>query len=134
MPYWKVPCSVCVLKDKSAHTVEYDDSRVYDAGEICHAGDYQTEETESEPKMPVTVMTAVVALLLSMSPKTFAVLGMRHAGMPYQVIARRQHSTVAATEALLRRAMSKHPELKSLLVLKAKKQERRRRGGSGGKG
>ena len=131
-PYWRVPCSRCRLCENSAHTKEYDDERVLAAGPVCEVGDTCHGEEEAEPVMPVSVLTAVVALLLRLTPKTFAVIGMRLDGMPYKEIARRQHSTVAATEALLRRAMSKHPDLKSLLVLKAEKQKWRRRSGSGG--
>ena len=132
VPFRLTPCGKCAWRENSAHTKEYDDEKVYAAGPVCKVWDTCHGEEEADPLMPMSVLTSAVSLLLRLTPKTFAVIGMRLDGMPYKEIARRQHSTMAATEALLRRAMSKHPDLKSLLVLKAEKQKWRRRSGSGG--
>jgi len=76
--------------------------------------------------MPVAVMSAVIALLLSLPERTFRVVALRHQKKTFVEIAAEVDASVAAVEVSLRRAMRKHPELKALFQLKAAKAERRK--------
>ena len=126
VPFEQTPCSRCTLQENSSGTKAFDDERVYDAGPVCEAGDTCHGEEEGEPVMPVSVLTAVVALLLALPPKTRDLVCWRHQGMHYKEIARKLGAAAGTVEMRHTRALQKWPELQALFPVKAAKQARRR--------
>ena len=114
------PCSTCVLKENSSHTLEFDEERYTPL--VPKSG----EQTE-DPVLPVSVLAEAVRGFLELPPKTFRILQRRFQGDSYRLIAEEQNISPQAVEIQLRRALEAHPHLKSLLPMKAKRQEARRR-------
>jgi DNA-directed RNA polymerase specialized sigma24 family protein len=126
VPFEQTPCSQCTLQENSTGTKEFDDARVYEAGPVCEAGDTCHGEEEAESVMPVSALTAVVALLLALPPKTRDLVCLRHQGMRYTEIARKLGAKAGTVEMRHKRAMKKWTELQALFPVKTAKQERRR--------
>jgi len=122
----QTPCAKCTLREDSSRTKEFDEERAVATGLVCEVGDTRHGKEEAEPMMPVSALTAVVALLLAMPPKTRDLVCWRHQGMQYNEIAAKMGAAAGTVAMRHKRALKKWPELRALFPLMAAKQARRR--------
>lgn len=129
--YEESPCAKCELVERSDHTLAYDDERPGVAGAEGLQGPTDAPEPEEDGLVPISVMSAAVAVLLRLPAPVRDVVCWRFQGVGYREIALRQSVTIGAVENRHRRAMQKWPELRALFAEKAAKQRRRRPAGAG---
>lgn len=120
----ETPCGKCVLRESSLHTRMYVEESADGVDPVCEVGDTCHGEEEVEAMLPVSALTAVVALLLALPPKTRDLVCWRHQGMRYKEIARKMGGSTGAMEMRHKRALEKWPELRALFVEKVAKQAR----------
>ena len=125
VPFEETPCSKCKLEEKPAFELSFDDE--LPGGLRIEDIPAPEESFEEETRVPISVLTEALALLLSMSPSLRDVLCWRLRGLSYYQIASRLGVTASAVEGRLRRAMESRPLLCSLVVVKALKQQRSKR-------
>jgi hypothetical protein len=126
VPFEQTPCSQCELNDTSHLGSPYDDAR-RPPKPVIEAGYRLDKAPEEELRMPVSVLSDVVALLMSMPSGARDVVCWRHQGRQYREIAEAMGVTVAAVEMRHRRALVRWPLLRTLFLAKTAKQARRAR-------
>lgn len=127
VPYEETPCGSCELKEVSLFTLAYDESRAKTEEPFIDAPHLQPSPAGAdEDRLPVSVMSEAVGLLLRLPGPVRDVVSQRFMGLSYREIARSQGVTVGAVENRHRRAMRKWPALRALFPAKAAKQIRRK--------
>lgn len=130
VPYRQTPCGRCQWRERSSEfTIAFDEGR---AAAVPVAGEVPFPEEEPEDNLPVSVMTAALAMLMALRSGTRDALCQRYLGALYREIATMQGVTMAAIEIRHKRALERWPELRALFPVKVAKQARRkphRRGG-----
>ena len=127
VPFAQTPCAGCELTESSTATQEYDEARADEEGPACEAGESLFDEVEQEERMPVSVLTGLVALLMALPPDTRNLICWRHQKMPYKTIAANLGTTTKAVSTRHQRALEKWPVLQALFPAKAAKQVARGR-------
>lgn len=122
----ETPCARCEWREPgSAFTIEFDEGRAA-ATPVDGEEPFPEEADAEELKIPMSVMTAALAMIMALRARTRDALIDRYLGKLYREIAGMQNVTVAAIEMRHKRALERWPELRALFPLKVAKQQRRR--------
>ncbi len=113
-------------------TLAYDEGRATQA-QIVEDLPFPEEVEAAEAKMPVSVMTTALAMLMALDARTRDVLCQRFLGARYREIAEAQGVTMAAVELQHKRALKKWPALQALFPVKVAKQAQRKPHGCNGR-
>ena len=134
LPFEKTPCGTCELKESSAFTIAFDESRAPSVEIFAEAAPFAEEVVATpEARLPISVLTEALAQILSMPTAVRDAVCMRYSGMSYREIADRQGVTAAAVEMRHWRAMRRWPALRALFAEKSAKQMRRKPHGGAGR-
>ena len=120
--YEDAPCASCQLKENSLYTLEFKEGRA-----SVRIRWPPPEEEAVTDLLPVSVLVEAVKGFLEMPQRTFRIVQRRMKGDSYALIARELEVTPQAVEVRLKRALEKHPHLKSLMPGKARRQKARKR-------
>jgi DNA-directed RNA polymerase specialized sigma24 family protein len=122
----ETPCATCDWREPSSvFTIPFDDARAA-ATPVDGEQPFPEEADAEELKVPMSVMTAALAMIMALRARTRDALCDRYLGKLYREIAGMQGVTVAAIEVRHKRALERWPELRALFPLKVAKQARRR--------
>jgi hypothetical protein len=122
----ETPCATCDWREPSSvFTIPFDDARAA-ATPVDGEQPFPEEAEAEELKLPVSVMTTALAMIMALRARTRDALIDRYLGKLYREIADMQNVTVAAIEMRHKRALERWPELRALFPLKVAKQRRRR--------
>lgn len=137
VPFEKVPCRNCELREDSYGTFPYRESDAANSSWDTNRDDEETcrpevadiqsplpfaqlhSEDPDDPRVPISALVSVMSLWLSLSLPARRVIQLRMGGnLPYSEIGRRLGVTRQAAEKLVAQVLAKEPLLGNLLPAK----------------